>query len=156
MMRRKDCPKITGYKDQHGRWLLRLPDPFSCRWFPLDAVTLADLLDVSPRTAARYCQQPERLRRCDVAWLQVQVFGLIPDAAFVRLGMFVRGGVMYSHDLPGLEFSPGDLAAWQVQRRAYHELTSLLQASRDRIAELERLLNPPPDQPSNVVPFRRR
>lgn len=157
-MRRKDCPNVTGYQTDAGRWMLRLPDPFSPRWLPVDAVTLAELLDVSPRTGVRLCQQPGRLRPCEVSWLQVQLFGMVPDQAFLRLGMFFQGGMMYSHDLPGVAFSPGDLAAWQVQRRAYSELTGLLAAARERIAELERVLNPEPEPapPANVIRFPSR
>lgn len=153
-----DCPIITGYQTESGAWSLQLPDPFRrMRWFPLDAVTLADLLDVSRRTAVRICQRKTPLRRCEVIYLQSVVFGLIPDAAFHRARMFVRGGMLYSADYPGLEFSPGALAAWQWERQHYADVRHDLAAARQRITELENLLNPPaPAAPSNVIRFPKR
>lgn len=156
MSTKHDCPKLTAYRDGAGRWILRLPDPFSPRWYPLDAVTLAGLLDVSPRTGQRLCQQPDKIRPAQLGWLQVQIFGMIPDAAFVRLGMFFQGGVLYSRQLPGLAMSAGDFAAWIFQRGMLSQLIGDLAAARARIDELERLLNPPPVTPSNVIRFPRR
>ena len=154
MMKKHDCPKVTGYQDQAGNWVLRLPDPFSAaRWFPLDAPTLAELLDVSARTAQRYCQQPDKLRRSQVAWLQVSIFGLIPDPAFVRLGVFFQGGRLYSRRLPGVALSPGDLAAWEMERQALGVIRSDLAAAMRRIRELEDRLDPEPAPPSNVIRF---
>lgn len=141
-----------------GRWLYKLPCPFGLTpYYPLDTGTLAALLQVSERTAQRMCQGLSPIRHGELVYLQVMVFGLIPDPAFVRLKMFVRGGVLYSHQLPGVEMTPGAVAEWQIQRQAYHGLLDDLAAARARIAELERQLNPPePVAPSNVVPFRRR
>ncbi len=153
MMKLHDCPKLTAYQDASGRWVLRLPDPFSAQWYPLDAVTLAELLDVSPKTGKRMCQNPARLRPCEISWLQVQIYGLIPDGAFVRLGMFFQGGVLYSRHLPGVALSPGDLAEWQAQRQAFYGLMTDLEMARARIAELEGVLNPVPVVPSNVIRF---
>ena len=69
-MKHSSCPKITGYQDSAGRWILQLPDPFGARWYPLDSLTLAELLDVSPRTARRICRDPARLRALDALWLR--------------------------------------------------------------------------------------
>lgn len=153
MIKAADCPKITGYQDDRGRWILQLPDPFGARWYPLDSLTLAELLDVSPRTARRICQNPARLRVSEIGWLQVQIFGLIPDPAFMRLGMFFQGGRLYSRRMPDVDFCPGDLAAWVIQRQAFSGVVGDLAAARARIEELERLLNPPPVLPSNVIRF---
>ena len=153
MITKHDCPKLTAYRDRHGHWILRLPDPFSARWHPLDSVTLAELLDVSPRTGQRLCQQPDKLRPCHIGWLQVQIFGMVPDAAFMRLGMFFQGGVLYSRQLPGMAMSAGDFAAWIFQRQMLSGLVGDLAAARSRIDELERLLNPVPVPPSNVIRF---
>lgn len=149
-----DCPIITGYQTDAGRWTLKLPDPFRRgHWFPLDAVTLADMLDISPRTAIRICQRRTVLRRCEVVYLQSVVFGLIPDAVFFQFRMFVRGGRLYSADYPGVEMAPGELAAWQMERQHYADVRHDLAAARRRIAELETLLNPPAPVPSNVIRF---
>lgn len=138
-----------------GRWLYKLPDPFGMSpWYPLDTATLADLLKVSERTAQRMCQGLSPIRHGELVYLQVMVFGLIPDPAFVRLKMFVRGGVLYSHQLPGVEMTPGAVAEWQIQRQAYHGLLDDLAAARARIVDLERQLQPPePVKPSNVIRF---
>lgn len=154
MKKKHDCPFVTSYQDQSGRWVLRLPDPFTpARWFPLDAPTLAELLDVSARTAQRFCEQPARLRRSHVAWLQVCIFGMVPDQAFVRLGMYVQGGYLYSRQLPGVAISPGDIAAWQIERQALLMVRGDLADARRRIDELEQRLNPEPAPPSNVIRF---
>lgn len=141
-----------------GRWLYKLPDPFNMSpWYPLDTGTLSDLLHVSERTAQRMCQGLSPIRHGELVYLQVMIFGLIPDPAFVRLKFFTRGGVLYSHQLPGVEMTPGAVAEWQIQRQAYGGLLDDLAAARARIVDLERRLNPPePGPPSNVVPFRRR
>lgn len=150
----KDCPFVTGYQTDSGAWTLQLPDPFrrGC-WFPVDAVTLAELLDVSRRTAIRICQRRTRLRRCEIIYLQSVVFGLVPDAAFFQFRLFVRGGRLYSVDYPGLEMAPGELAAWQTERQHYADVRHDLADARRRIAELETLLNPPVPVPSNVIRF---
>lgn len=141
-----------------GRWLYKLPDPFGMTpYYPLDTGTLADLLQVSERTAQRMCTGDSPIRHWELIYLQVMIFGLIPDPAFLRLKFFTRSGVLYSHLLPGVEMTPGAVAEWQIQRQAYHGLLDDLTAARLRIGELERQLNPPePEAPSNVVPFRRR
>lgn len=157
MKKQASCPKITGSQASNGRWFLRVPDPYGPAWFPLDAVTLAEMLDVSLKTAQRICQGLKALRPCEVAYLQVMVYGLIPDSAFERMKMFIRGGVLYSRLLPGVELTPGAVAEWQVQRQVFYSMRDDLAAARARIVDLERLLNPPePVAPSNVVPFRRR
>lgn len=153
MFQKQDCPIPTSYQSDRC-WIIRLPDPFSPgRWFPLDSQTMADLLDVSDRTARRYCEHPARLRRSQLAWLQVCIFGLIPDPAFVRLGVFFQGGRLYSRQLPGVNLGPGDLAAWEIERQAASMIRGDLTAARRRIDELERLLNPDPSPPSNVIRF---
>jgi hypothetical protein len=153
MMKAASCPKITGMQASSGRWFLCLPDPFGPAWYPLDAVTLAEMLDISPKTGQRICQGVKALRPCELVYLQVMVFGLIPDPAFERLGMFFQGGVLYSRQLPGVALSPGSLAEWQAQRQAFYGLMTDLEMARVRIAELEGVLNPAPVVPSNVIRF---
>lgn len=148
------CPKVTGDQASNGRWFLRVPDPYGVGWFPLDAVTLAEMLDVSVKTAQRICQGSKALRPCEVVYLQVMVYGLIPDPAFERLGMFFQGGVLYSRRLPGVALSPGDLAEWQAQRAAFYGLMADLESARRRVADLESILYPAPVvAPSNVIRF---
>lgn len=153
----KDCPiptSLHGYQTPAGRWVLQLPDPFRrMHWFPVDAVTLSELLDISPRTAVRICQRQTRLRPCEITYLQVMVFGLVPDPMFYQFRMFIRAGRLYCADYPGIELAPGELAAWQTERRHYADVRHELDDARRRIAELERLLHPEPPRPSNVIRF---
>ena len=143
----------TGFQVR-GRWVFKLPDPFGMMpFYPLDPGTLAALLSVSERTAQRICMGSSRLRHGELVYLQVMVFGLIPDQAFLRLKLFTRGGVLYSHLLPDLEISAGSLAELSIQQQQFSGLLGDLAAARARIADLERQLNPPPVAPSNVIRF---
>ena len=100
------------------------------------------------------CQGLSPGRHGELVYLQVMVFGLVPDPDFVRLKFFTRGGVLYSHWLPGVELAPGAVAEWQVQRQAYYGLLNDLAAARARVVDLERQLQPPePVKPSNVIRF---
>lgn len=146
----------TGFQVR-GCWVYKLPDPFGMMpFYPLDTGTMSALLSISERTAQRICMGASKLRHGELIYLQVMVFGLIPDPAFVRLKLFTRGGWLYSHLLPDLEISPGGLAELSVQQSAFSGLLGDLADARARIVDLERQLNPPPVAPSNVVPFRRR
>lgn len=146
----------TGFQVR-GCWVFKLPDPFGMMpFYPLDTGTMAALLSISERTAQRICQGASKLRHGELVYLQVMVFGLIPDQAFFRLKVFTRGGWLYSHLLPDLEISAGGLAELNLQQQVYSSLLGDLAAARARIVDLEQQLNPPPVTPSNVLPFRRR
>lgn len=138
-----------------GVWLYALPDPYgNLPYFPLDAVTLAGHLDVSYRTALRICSGQRRLSRAHLVYLQVMVFGYIPDPELMRGRWYFRDGAFLSHRLPGHEFPASEILESALLRYEYRRTAAELDDARRRIEEL----TAPPVAPSNVLAFpgRRR
>lgn len=138
----------------NGVWCYALPDPYrQLPYLPLDAMTLAEHLDMSYRTALRVCQGQRRLSRAHVVYLQVMLFGYIPDAELERGRWFFRDGAFRSHRIPGHEFAGADILESALLRLEYRRTSAALEDARRRIDELTA-----PPVASNVVSFpgRRR
>lgn len=139
----------------NGVWCYTLPDPYgNLPYFPLDAVTLAGHLDLSYRTALRICSGQRRLSRAYMVYLQVIIFGYIPDPELFRGRWFFRDGAFLSHGLPGHEFPASEVMESALMRAEYLRTAAALDEARRRIEELTAL----PVATSNVVAFpgRRR
>ena len=144
-----------GILNMNGVWCFMLPDPYGHRPpYPLDAVDLAERLGLSYRTALRICNGQRALSRAHLVYLQVVVFGYIPDPELFRGRWYFRDGAFLSLRLPGHEFPASEIMECTLLRLEYLRTAAALDEARRRIEEL----TAPPALPGNVVAFpgRRR
>ena len=118
-------------------WYFKLANPFGyTRYYPMHAETLANHLELSKRTALRICQDLRPIKKHELIYLQVMIFGLIPDPLFVRHKWFFKNGVLLSHNHK-LEIDISDTTAFALLRQNDYLLIAELREAKERIRELE-------------------
>lgn len=118
-------------------WYFKLANPFGySRYYPMHAETLANHLELSKRTALRICQDLRPIKKHELIYLQVMIFGLIPDPLFVRHKWFFKNGVLLSHN-HRLEIDISDTSAFALLRQNDYLLIAELREAKERIRELE-------------------
>jgi len=136
-----------------GVWCYKLPDPFhKIPYFPLSTQELAEMLDISQRTAARICQDNRPLKNHELVYLQMKIFGYIPDPQFDRYKVCFRDGHLYCHDVPNVEMSAGELGSLYIWKTHYLQMKDTLETAKTRVHELEELSKPP--KLSNIIDFK--
>lgn len=126
---------------QKTSYFYKLVSPFNnTPYYPLDSLTMAKLLDMSHKTAIRICQNLRPLKPHELTYLQIMIFGLIPDKDFIKQKMFFYNGALRSHNLKKLELSAAQVSEFSIMRTYYiSALESSIQA-KDRIKELEAII----------------
>ena len=140
-----------------NQWFFKLPDPFKLTpYYPLAADTLAEHLDISHKTALRICQDQRSIKRHELIYLQIMIFGMIPDKTFMRFKWFFRDGMLLSHT-NDLQIDMADTSVYALLRHNHHlqlgELRGQLKEARLKIQELEKALHPDPVEPTNIIKF---
>ncbi|MBH1971741.1 hypothetical protein FK216_09780 [Moraxellaceae bacterium AER2_44_116] len=136
-----------------GVWCYKLPDPFGkIAYLPLSASELAEMLEISPKTALRICHDQRQLKAHELIYLQMKMFGYIPDPQFYRYRVYFCDGKLLCHDIPNFEMSSGELAHLYVWKTHYLQTKDILAAAKIRVQELEELITPP--KPSNLIDFK--
>lgn len=102
----------------------------------MHAETLANHLELSKRTALRICQDLRPIKKHELIYLQVMIFGLIPDPLFMRHKWFFKNGVLLSHNHK-LEIDISDTTAFALLRQNDYLLIAELREAKERIRELE-------------------
>lgn len=139
--------KNQGFESR-GFWFYKLPDPFrNLHYLPIDAVTLAEQLEISYKTALKICKGERALKKSDLTWLQILNFGLIPDKQFQRFRLAFSDGQLICHST-STAINAGELASLQALKLQMLRLEDELNRTKARIAELEE-----PEQPTNVIRF---
>ncbi|MDO8414639.1 MAG: hypothetical protein Q7S87_00355 [Agitococcus sp.] len=134
-----------------GVWCYKLPDPFhKTTYFPLSNQELAEMLDISPKTAVRICQDERPLKIHELVYLQMKIFGYIPDKDFGRYKVFFRDGHLYCHNVPNFEMSAGELGNLYIWKTHFLQTKDALEAAKARVKELEA-----PPKPSNLIDFKK-
>lgn len=142
------------YFNLRGEWLYKLPDPYrQIAYLPLDAVTLADNLEISYQSALRICKGSRKLKKCELLLLQTIHFGLIHDADFVRKGFYVRDGKLITTKMANYELTTGELFNYAILRNQVLILQDELKAAKDKIRELT--CDPEPTNIINFADFKR-
>ena len=143
---------------QKTSYFYKLKSPFNhIPYYPLDSLKMASMLDMSHKTAIRICQNLRPLKPHELTYLQVIIFGLIPDGDFIKHRMFFYNGALCSHSLKNFELTPAEASSFVIMHNYYiSALESSIQA-KDRIKELEILIdsykNPTPPEPTNIIHF---
>lgn len=137
------------YFNLRGEWLYKLPDPYrQINYLPLDAVTLAENLEISYQSALRICKGSRKLKKCELLLLQTIHFGLIHDADFVRKGFYVREGKLITTKMVNYELTTGELFNYAVLRSQVLILQDELKAAHEKIRELTS-----EPEPTNIIRF---
>ena len=134
-----------------GVWCYKLPDPFhQMPYFPLSNQELAEMLDISPKTAVRIFQDVRPLKTHELVYLQMKIFGYIPDPQFDRYKVFFRDGHLYCHNVPNFKMSAGELGNLYIWKTHYLQTIDMLEAAKARVKELET-----PPKPTNLIDFKK-
>jgi hypothetical protein len=132
---------VNQINTQKTSYFYKLKSPFNhTPYHPLDSLTMAKMLDMSHKTAIRICQNLRPLKPHELTYLQIMIFGLIPDKAFIREKMFFYNGALRCHRLKNFELTPSEASSFADMRIYYiSALESSIQA-KDRIKELEAII----------------
>ncbi len=136
-----------------GTWCYKLEDPYrQLPYYPIDAHGLAEHLEISYRTALRICHGERKLSRAHVVYLQVVIFGYIPDKDLHRGRWYFRDGCLRTHRAPNYELSGGEMLEMFLLRLEHLRTAAALDEARALIREL----TAPPPPPANVLAFPAR
>lgn len=135
---------------QHnGVWSFKLPDPFNrTPYYPLTSKQMAELLDISDRTALRVCKSESKLSKAELVFLQMHIFGYIPDPDLLRYGVSFRKGYLYSHDVPEFEMSAGEFAHLYLWKEQYLHYEQMFNEAQQRVKAIEQASK------TNVINFQ--
>lgn len=135
----------------NGQWLYKLACPFnSLPYYPVDSKTMADILQISQRTALRVCKGERALSLSELLLLQFKIFGYIDDKSFSRAGFYIVNGVMFCHKAPNYELGAGEILEFALLASYYKNAVLELSETKKRLAEFE---NPKPPEPTNIINF---
>lgn len=133
-----------------GEWCFKLPNPFNTTpYLPISGQQLAEMLQISTKTAVRICQSERQLKEHELVYLQMKMFGYIPDPDFLRYRVSFRKGHLYSHNVPNFEMSAGQVANLYLWKTQYLRMEDAIKAAKERIKELEA-----PAKPTNIIDFK--
>lgn len=133
------------------QWLYKLQCPLnSVPYYPLDAVTMANILKISQRTAQRICKGERELTHAELHLLQFRLFGVIDDADFLHAKLHIKNGVFYSRLNDAFSMTAGEVIEFAFLRAYYQDIAKELESTKKRLAAYE---NPPTVEPSNVINF---
>lgn len=142
----------TGFETR-GTWCLKLPNPYrNTQYLPIDTKQLAQLLDISERTALRICKGESKLSKAELVFLQIHFFGYIPDPLFSRHKIYIYEGQLKSLNNDDFAVNAGELTEFALLGGHYRVISQEYEAAKKRIAELE--CPPKPQAPSNIIDFQ--
>ena len=105
---------------QKTSYFYKLKSPFNhIPYYPLDSLSMANMLDMSHKTAIRICQNLRPLKSHELTYLQVMIFGLIPDKQFVKQKMFFYDGKLRCHSLKNFELAPSEASSFVLMNNYY-------------------------------------
>ncbi len=142
---------IKNVFESRGQWLYKLQCPFNTLpYVPIDSTTMAEILQISQRTALRICKGERDLSHAELHLLQFKVFGCIDDQQFKRAKFYIKSGVLYCHQVPSYELGAGEILEFSLLVGYYKNAVLELAETKKRLADFE---NPTPPKPTNIIKF---